>query len=504
MYTSIKLKHLSFLLLFYWIFLSALPWARAADAGGETGARAEIDMLRQRIAELEEQNAIIQLQLVEIQKHLNLSPLQESNGVLAKTNGQVIPVSSLTLSSGEIVAKQTETIQMAAATVPATPSSSSSSAAVASPAPQNAPPDRLAVQTEGNQSEVSFYGFIRVDAVFDDSRPNAFKTPTFIRSEAPGTENRSNFTFHPRLTRMGLNYRGPLLDGLGGSRITGKIETDFQNGGSESRAISRYRHAYLQLGWEDSSLLVGQTWDIISPLFPTVNTDTLMWNTGNLGDRRVQVQYAYEPQTGLSLRAGLGLTGAVDGLDADSNGVRDGEAATLPNMQGRVGYHSSEGTVRVGFWGHYAQMETVALFGGVKDFDSYSFGGDYEFRFHPTVSLKGELWTGSNLSDFRGGIGQSFNTATGEEIGSRGGWMELGLRASSRYSFTTGYTIDDPHNGDLLDGARTNNRAWYVTNRFRLAPPILLGIDYLYWKTNFKGRESGTDNRVNLYLIYNF
>ena len=91
-----------------------------------------------------------------------------------------------------------------------------------------------------------------------------------------------------------------------------------------------------------------------------------------------------------------------------------------------------------------------------------------------------------------------------EEIGSRGGWMELGLRASPRYSFTTGYTIDDPHNGDLLDGARTNNRAWYVTNRFRLAPPILLGIDYLYWKTNFKGRETGTDNRVNLYLIYNF
>ena len=498
---SMKLKCLSILLVFHWIFLSARPWALAGDPGGETRARTETAVLRQRIANLEEQNAIIHRQLVEIQKRLDLSPLRESNGAPAKANGQVIPVSSLTLSSSEIVAKQTETIQTAAATAPAAPPSSS--AAAASPAPQNAPPDRLAVRTEGNQSEVSFYGFVRVDAIFDDSRPSAFQTPTFIRSEGPDMENRSNFAFHPRLTRMGLNYRGLLLDGLGGSRITGKIETDFQNGGRESRAVARYRHAYLQLGWEDSSLLVGQTWDIISPLYPTVNADTLMWNAGNLGDRRVQMRYTYEPQTGLSLRAGLGLTGAVDNQDVDGNGVRDGEASTLPNLQGRIGYHSSGGTVRAGLWGHYAQLETDALFGGVKDFDSYSFGGDYEFRFHPAVSLKGELWTGSNLSDFRGGIGQSFNTVTGEEIGSRGGWVELGLRAS-RYSFSTGYTIDDPENGDLLDGSRTKNRAWYVTNQFRLAPPVLLGLDYLYWKTNFKGREGGIDNRVNLYLIYNF
>ena len=101
------------------------------------------------------------------------------------------------------------------------------------------------------------------------------------------------------------------------------------------------------------------------------------------------------------------------------------------------------------------------------------------------------------------GNGQSFNTATGEKIGSRGGWVELGLRAS-RYAFSTGFTIDDPENEDLLSGARTKNRAWYVTNQFRLAPPVLLGLDYLHWKTNFKGREEGIDNRVNLYLIYNF
>ena len=499
MRTGMKFMRLSILLLLTFVLRIPSSWAFTEELGGEAGAHQETavketDLLHERIAELEEQNALILLQLAEIRKHLALSPFPDSNGTQAG-NGRVVPVSLSNGSLREIAAKEGETAVAV--------SGISAVATAPSTALQGQLPDRLAVRTEGNQSEVSFYGFVRVDAIFDDSRPSAFQTPTFIRSEGPGMENRSNFTFHPRLTRMGMNYRGPLLDSLGGSRISGKIETDFQNGGRESRAVARYRHAYLQLGWENSSLLVGQTWDIISPLYPTVNGDTLMWNAGNLGDRRVQLRYTYEPQSGLSLRAGLGLTGAVDNQDADGNGVRDGEASTMPNLQGRFGYHAPDGRVRAGVWGHYAQMETDALFGGVKDFNSYSFGGDYEIRFHPAISLKGELWKGSNLSDFRGGIGQSFNTATGEEIGSRGGWVELGLRAS-RYAFSTGYTIDDPENEDLLPRARTKNRAWYVTNQFRLAPPVLLGLDYLYWKTNFKGREEGIDNRVNIYFIYNF
>jgi len=262
-------------------------------------------------------------------------------------------------------------------------------------APALAPPQAQAagVQTEGNRSEVGFYGVVRTDAIFDDSRANAFQTPTFIRPEPDGSDSSSNFTFHPRLTRIGLNYRAPgTLDSLAGARLTGKIEMDFQNGGRESRAVPRYRHAYLQLGWGPHALLVGQTWDLISPLYPTVNADTLMGNAGNLGDRRMQLRYSYDPSTGLSFRTALGLTGAVDGQDADSNGILDGEASTLPNFQGRVGYNSSR--VVAGAWAHYAQLQTATAFGGKNEFDGYSFGGDFDFRFTPQFNLRGEVWVG--------------------------------------------------------------------------------------------------------------
>jgi hypothetical protein len=54
---------------------------------------------------------------------------------------------------------------------------------------------------------------------------------------------------------------------------------------SESRAVPRIRHAYGEMRWDEFSILFGQTWDVISPLLPTINDDSLMWNAGNLGDR---------------------------------------------------------------------------------------------------------------------------------------------------------------------------------------------------------------------------
>jgi hypothetical protein len=357
------------------------------------------------------------------------------------------------------------------------------------------------IEAEVNKSSVTFYGLARFDLIFDDSRPSSFQTPTFIRSEAAGAENRGNLTMHPRLTRFGVNYRAPQAPD--GPAAAGRLEFDFQNGGSNSRALPRYRQAFLQLTWGAHSLLAGQTADIISPLFPTVSGDTLMWNAGNLGDRRPQLRYGYEPPAGLNVRAGIGLTGAIDNLDADANSVPDGEAALLPTLQGRVGYSAPGGRVFLGLWGHYARMRTDSAIGGETRFDGHSVGGDVDVRLSPQVNVRGEAWRGKNLGDVRGGIGQAFNITTGGDIESAGGWVELGLR-SGPYGFSTGYTIDNPEDEDVPDAGAIDNRAWYVTNQFRVAQPVVLGIDYLFWRTRFNNANDGTDNRVNLYFIYTY
>jgi hypothetical protein len=371
--------------------------------------------------------------------------------------------------------------------------------AAAGQAPTQGAPAPPSVQTEGNKSAISFYGFTRLDGVLDDSRMNASQLPLFVRPEPEGAEDRSSFTMHPRLTRLGFNYRAPST--ATGPVITGRIEIDFHNAGSQSRAIPRYRHVFLQMAWGAHAILAGQTSDIISPLFPAVNADTLMWNAGNLGDRRAQFRYSYEPTRGLSLRAGIGLTGAIDNADVDANGVPDGEASTLPNFQGRVGYNSPK--VLAGIWGHYSQVQTDTAYGGKREFDGHSIGGDIDVRFTRLVGLRGEVWMGSNLGDVRGGVGQTFNTATGNEIDSRGGWLELGLKRG-RYAFSVGSTLDDPDDDQVPVNGFTRNGSWYVTNSFRVAPPVTAGVDYTYWTTEYRGASDGTDNRVNLYVMFTF
>lgn len=376
----------------------------------------------------------------------------------------------------------------------------------ATPPPAAAPAAAQQQQVRAGESNISFYGFVRVDAIYDDSRPSAFQAPLFILSEDPrtGLRNNENLTLHPRLTRFGMNYTGPRVPRLHNADIAGKIEIDFQNGGRESRAISRFRHAYLQLSRNRSSVLLGQTSDVISPLFPNANGDTLMWNAGNLGDRRPQVRYRYKSDR-VTFESAAGLTGAVDDLDLDADGVRDGEAAALPSLQARLGADSRiKDRWSAGVWGLRGWQETGRSFAGERTFVSSGVGADYKLALGKRARLQGEAWAGEALSDVRGGIGQSINTASGETISSRGGWLEVGVDTSAWSTLYVGYTVDDPDDADVPANGRTKNDAWYVTNRLRFGTPFQLGIDYIRWTTRYRGLGRGLDNRFDVYAIYNF
>jgi hypothetical protein len=382
----------------------------------------------------------------------------------------------------------------------------SSTAAAQTQPPAEAPPPKEVQPTE---TRLRFYGFVRHDVIVDDSRMDSAQSPLFVLSEADGTENRHHFTMHPRLTRFGIDLFGPQLPPAGHARLGGRIELDFQNGGRESRAIPRFRHAYLTLTWRNTSVLAGQTSDLISPLFPSVNNDTLMWAAGNLGDRRGQIRGTFQstgPRLQVSLAGSLGLTGAVDQLDLDENGIRDGEASGLPNVQGRAGLTYPAGGRRfaLGLWAHRGEMETTTAIAGRTDFSSQAVGLDAELPLGRRFVARGEAWTGRNLSDIRGGIGQAVNRTTGRGIQSRGGWAEVGGDVTTRYSVFAGITAEAPDEDDVPQGGRTRNGAWYIVNRVSAGRPFVVGADYLRWRTEYAGLPDGTDNRVNAYVIFNF
>jgi hypothetical protein len=294
------------------------------------------------------------------------------------------------------------------------------SAALPAPASQatSQKPDDQPVQwpelvTGGNR--LKFYGFLRLDMVTDSTRPDSSQSAFYILSEDPraGGAHAQNFTLYPRLTRFGINFAGPAVPSLGNSKLSGRLEIDFNNGGRESRPIPRFRHAYFKLTHGTFFLLAGQTFDLMSPLMPTPNTDTLMWNAGNLGDRRPQLQAVYEPRAGggqFYYGASAALTGAIDGQDLDNNGFRDGEESGLPTLQGRVGYTHALGSrglkAGIGVSGHRGWEYTTKAVAGRHSFYSQSTGVDYTLSLAESLMLRGEAWFGRNLSDVRGASGR--------------------------------------------------------------------------------------------------
>ncbi len=371
---------------------------------------------------------------------------------------------------------------------------------------------------------IKFYGFLRGDLAADTSRMSSdTQLPFFVLSPddpSQTLEQSGDITVHPRLTRFGVDITPPKLPS--GWASTGKLEIDFYNtaidrpaaGGplardliSNSRAAPRIRLAYVQVGKGDFSLLAGQNWDVISPLFPSYNAEVVMWNGGNTGDRRPQFRLGYEPKVGkgkLSIVGTVGASGAVDSQDLDGDGFRDGEASETPTVQMRVGYSSplNGQNWAIGFWGHGARQQiNRSLIVGRDDFTSSLFGMDLSVPILPSLTFRGEAWKGRGLSDVRGGIGQSINTTTGQVIGAAGGWAELSFRANSHYTVSGGTTLDSPYASDIsAANGRVRNRANYITNRFLVGRGLSFGFDYGRWLTRYKALRTGTNNRFNLFV----
>lgn len=371
---------------------------------------------------------------------------------------------------------------------------------------------------------VSLYGFIRIDAIWDDSRMQNPQYAMWVLPEDPitGLSNNSELSIHPRVTRFGINVGSMSLSET--VNISGKIEIDFQAGGTESRAGLRMRHAYFELTRGALTFLGGQTWHLISPLYPEVHTDGVLWNAGNLGDRAPQFRLTLAPKTAkgfVSAAVALGQHDAVNPLDLDKNSLLDGTSSGLPFVQGRLGLEQTlyaGRPIKAGVWGHYAKDETDKPVAGRTSWDSWSAGFDLSLPLASRVAIEGEGWVGSNVADVRGGIGQTINVFTGEEIASRGGWAQIATKPTDKTQLYIGGSVDDPDDEDVpsyeqveeaeLDPVtvtgRTFNWVGFVSARYRPWKPFQVACEYYYWVTEYRGLEKGTDNRVDLHFSYFF
>ena len=353
------------------------------------------------------------------------------------------------------------------------------------------------------------YGYIKLDAAYDDSRTNYGNYILYVPSESTN-KNDNEFSMTARQTRLGIDITAPAGSDW---MAQGKVEIDFYGDGPavhENKAEILLRHAYLSFNKGNWSVLAGHTSDIFSPLNPATLNYIVGWSAGNIGYRRPQIQIAYNNRlnernrliTGLSIARTSGLVN--EDLDADSQ--NDGEESGTPTVEARIALATKSFTEKesvFGLSGHYGKEE-VNWAGGRQSLKSWSINFDYDIPLTDKLSIKGEIFKGVNLDDYFGGSLQGVNTVTHDVISAMGEWVQVSYKLNDKWLYNAGLGIDNPSDEDLVPGMRSKNGFIYINSQYKIIPPLTIGFEYSHWKTEYVDTSDGTDNRFQASFIYSW
>jgi hypothetical protein len=374
--------------------------------------------------------------------------------------------------------------------------------------------------TKGDYTIVP-YGTLWATGTYETAQTYPGDYVMYVQNTDQSDESR--FYCDGRSTRLGIDVTGPRIPGLGCAVTGGKVEIDFQrNIDIENRASVLLRHAYVEAKNDEFRLLAGQTWDVMSPLFPGMLMYSVGWGGGNIGFRRAQIRgeryYEISECNLLTFQAAIARdTGNI----FDSTSGATFEPAPWPVVEGRVattlGPRGKDCTPwEFGMSGHIG--ETIYDFSsttwGANAADdvhskTWSANGDFRMPLTRRFGVQGEIFIGENLGTYYGGILQSIDIGTPANPGSRegirsaGGWVDFWYDLTPRLHTHWGYSIDDPFNEDLTTG-RTYNQFFFSNISYDVTKKFLVGYEIMQWKTNWVGRSSCDSVNMSVVAKYGF
>lgn len=355
--------------------------------------------------------------------------------------------------------------------------------------------------------DLSFYGYVKLDAAYDSQR-TAVGDLAFFSLPDSGAGDDDGFSLTAKQTRFGMKVTAPEVRGW---ETRGRIEMDFYGSASDNAANPRMRLAFLEWEKNDWTILAGQQYDAWNTVLPkTVNFAT-MGRHGALWSRRPQIRATrtLELAGGGSIEATIGAarTIGLDDIDAAGDGMDGGEDSGLPMMQWNLRYHPG-GTmedVTFALGGHYGS-EDVERNARVRE-ESYVTSlliGSVHFPVHDTLKLSGTLWTGENLGNWQGGIGQSLNLTGNTEIAASGGWIQASWYPLADLNLNLAYGLDDPENADLNDGQMESSETWFTNLYWTFLPSTTFALEYQYLKTGYKAAADAETHRLQSAFIFKF
>jgi len=369
-----------------------------------------------------------------------------------------------------------------------------------------------ATVTVSSGAKLQFYGFARFDASYDTGRITPGNIALYAPSEATVNDD-AEWNLTANATRIGMNLYGPDTETM---KLTGNIEFDFLSYvGAENNSSPRLRHGYLKAYWptNDFSIIAGQTWDLNGSLIPFVDDPAIMWDAGNIGGRHPQIRFTKGFKSGDKSRVEVAVAaartiGETNKIVDPVNGIDSGKDAAMPSIQGRLALSTpllvSGKPATIAVSGHYGQEEWDTTASGEHEtLDSWSCVLELSLPLSDRLLFASELFTGANLDDYWGGIGQGRNGVTA--IRSRGGWAALRYAASPETTLSIGAGMDDPNDDDVLSiTGRTLNETQFISVTHRITPNFILGSQLSRWRTDYKDADEGDAIRAQTSVTYSF
>lgn len=256
--------------------------------------------------------------------------------------------------------------------------------------------------------EMDFYGFLKTSANYSTSALASFNNinhsaPTHAVAQTRPQDETSRFNFQAQQTRFGSNLKK--------GNVSGKIEfdfVDFSKASPSTQMVPRVRIASITYQMEDLKIILGQDWDLFSP----VNTITYnhvggYFLAGNTGFMRHQAQ--------VLKKSGEWETGAAIGM-ATSNATpidTDLEQGKSPTYAVRLLRNLKEG--RIGVSAIYATLDWETSNNMRRD--AYGYNIFYEKKYGQ-LSIKTEAYYGQSLNNLGTlSLGRGTNTKDVREWG---------------------------------------------------------------------------------------
>ncbi len=327
-----------------------------------------------------------------------------------------------------------------------------------------------------------FYGQVKTDAAYD---VHGVTGDDYMQYVSSTKDSERDFRSSARGTRLGFDITD-------GENISGKIETDFLGlsesvGGTAGATTDlRLRHAYMNLKAGKFEILAGQTWHLLPLELSGTNNEFAMGYSGVLWYRAPQLRVTYKQNDQLTFAAAaVRPTRKL----TDSEGTASG----LPQMQAQA--QLKLGKNKFTLMGAAGQWRSAAT-GKKGDVLLADFG--YNISLGSMLTLNGQIWTGQNLYDFLGGIG---NMGYGsEEVKASGGFANVLVKPEGRFYFNAAYGVDNPLNSKIASSAvsKTKNSTILANANCMIYDKVTVTLEAARQVTEYK-LTTGYEDRDNLH-----